>query len=398
MKYHRDKALTSLELFAGAGGLALGVHAAGFQLVGLVEQDKFAVETLRHNSQEILGLNPDLVLHCDARKVDYKQFVSVDLLSAGPPCQPFSTAGRSVGKDDPRNMFPVFVDAVALLMPKAILVENVKGLLREKFRDYFNYILKCIEFPLYKIREGEDWLNHYQRLQKIKKNEILTCEQYNVAFQVVDTADFGIPQRRERVVITAFRRDLGIEAFTLKETHSKEALLIDQWITRTYWKRHHVSPHDYLGPKDKKILNQLQNKSPLININERLPWRTVRDVVSNLPEPVDRGCQENFLNHVQHPGARTYKCHIGSFYDYPAKALKAGTNGTPGGENIVRMPPDDAVRYFTTRESARLHTFPDKWRFYGTWGACIRQLGNAVPVDMATLFAKEIYQRLINVE
>lgn len=133
--------LTSLELFAGAGGLALGIHAAGFKHLGLVEYDAFAAETLRENSRRVLDLNPDLVLHRDARSVDYAAYAGiVDLLSGGPPCQPFSTAGRSRGHADDRNMFPTMLDAVAEIMPRAILVENVKGLRRDKFRDYFDRV------------------------------------------------------------------------------------------------------------------------------------------------------------------------------------------------------------------------------------------------------------------
>jgi site-specific DNA-cytosine methylase len=104
---------------------------------------------------------------------------------------------------------------------------------------------------------------------------------------------------------------------------------------------------------------------------------------------------EEIPNHVQHPGARIYIGHIGSFYDYPAKALKAGTHGTPGGENILKIPGGDLVRYFTTREAARLQTFPDDYRFHGTWGACIKQLGNAVPVEVIRLFAAKIQESLI---
>ena len=77
------------------------------------------------------------------------------------------------------------------------------------------------------------------------------------------------------------------------------------------------------------------------------------------------------------------------------KALKAGTHGTPGGENILRVTEDGTtVRYFTTREAARLHTFPDTWRFHGTWGDCIKQLGNAIPVELAGRFAERIHRCL----
>ncbi len=280
-------------------------------------------------------------------------------------------------------------------MPKAILIENVKGLLREKFQDYFKYILKRLQFPLCSKKDEEDWHTHYSRLLKLTEADFADYEQYTVSYQLVDTADFGIPQRRLRVLISAFRCDLGIQTFQIAPTHSKEALLVDQWITGDYWERHGISPIDILGPMDKKILEKL--RSTLFYIDDKLPWKTVRDALSDLPPPVLRGQKDEIPNHVQHPGARIYSGHVGSYWDYPAKALKAGTHGTPGGENVLCETSTNLIRYFTTREAARLQTFPDKWHFHGTWGACIKQLGNAVPVRLAELISKEIYHRLVSV-
>lgn len=389
--------LTSLELFAGAGGLALGVHLAGFKTLCLVEYDKFAVETLRANSKQLLELPSDLILHADAKTIDYKQFTSkVDLLSGGPPCQPFSSAGLKRGPNDDRNMFPTFVDAMATVRPKAFLIENVKGLLRKNFHDYYMYILQCLRFPLHRMIEGESWIEHYNRLRLITESDFDDEEQYVIESQLIDTADFGIPQRRERVIILGFRRDLELEAFQVKHTHSKMSLFYDQWISRTYWEKYGISPHtDHLSSHDKQLLFSLEKKS--FKTDGRLPWRTVRDALYDLPAPVLRGQEPTIPNHVQHPGARVYTSHVGSFWDYPAKALKAGTHGTPGGENMLRFSSEGDVRYFTTREAARLHTFPEEWRFHGTWGACIKQLGNAVPVDLAKLFAMEVHRRLLGV-
>jgi DNA (cytosine-5)-methyltransferase 1 len=239
----------------------------------------------------------------------------------------------------------------------------------------------------------EDWQSHYLRLCSIKECDFSDNERYTVTFQLVNAADYGISQRRERVLISAFRCDLGIEPLYLNPTHSKEALFVDQWITGDYWERYDISPNDYLGLNDKKILDKLRNKSfPIAN---GLPWCTVRDVIHDLPKPVDRGVEEEIPNHIQHPGAREYVGHYASIFDYPSRVLKAGTHGTPGGENMVRVPDENIVRYFTTREAARLQTFPDDWRFHGTWGACIKQLGNAVPVELIKIFATEINQRLV---
>lgn len=397
-----ERVLTALEFFAGSGGLSLGVHNAGFIHLALIERDRNAAETLRQNSQTILGIDPSLVKEEDAAKVDLTPFIGqVDLLTAGPPCQPFSTAGKSKGYDDPRNMFPVLLDAIALVMPKAVLIENVKGLLRKKFQKSFEYIKLRIKFPKVLIEEGETWCQHYARLQEIKETDFPDHEQYVIGCQLVDTADFGAPQRRERVFIMAFRRDLGIEPIDIEPTHSKIALLSDQWITGEYWKRYGIEgvPSDHhIGKMDRLLLEQMQKNPALLDVGtRRLPWVTVREALSGLPDAVHRGDEPTLANHVQHPGARTYAQHSGSHLDYPAKALKAGSNGTPGGENMLRISSNGDVRYFTTRESARLQNFPDEWVFYGVWGACIRQLGNAVPVKVVEKFATEIRRRLESV-
>lgn len=391
-KFTNHQTLTSLEIFAGAGGLALGVHAAGFRHLGLIENNTFAADTLRENCQLLLDLAPDRVIEKDATLVDYTDFGSVDLLTGGPPCQPFSTGGSSRGHLDDRNLFPPFIDAIGTLRPKAVLIENVKGLYRNSFREYFYYLLARIKYPLLYIKKNENWQEHYRRLSLTKRSDFNDDECYEVNFQLLDTADFGVPQRRERIIISAFRRDLAITPIRLPQTHSKEALLWEQWITGDYWRRYQIPPNDYLTQRDRSVLSKMKAELPLTMTLK--PWKTVRDAISNLPEPVDRGKDETFSNHVQIPGARIYPCHVGSFYDYPSKTLKAGTHGTPGGENCVIVPDKGGVRYFTTREAARLQTFPDKWHFHGTWGACIKQLGNAVPVDLIKQFAIQIYEEL----
>lgn len=385
--------LTSLELFAGAGGMALGAHLAGFQHIGLIEWDRFAVDTLRENSLRMLDLDPDCVAYKDAREVDFSPLRGkVDLLAGGPPCQPFSTGGNNGGWNDRRNMFPVALDAVGAILPRAVMFENVKGLCRRKFSKYVDYIERRLRCPLHQPFDGESWEDHYLRLKGVEVGDYHEDESYFVTHQLIDTADYGVPQRRERVLFIALRRDLGIQDFYLPPTHSKEALFRDQWVTGSYWDRHHVQPFDYLGTNGKKLVATLQGS--LYTGEGKLPWVTVRDILSDLPQPVMRGEVELIRNHVQVPGARIYPGHIGSFYDYPSKALKAGTHGTPGGENMLRVPPNNTVRYFTTREAARLQTFPDDWHFHGTWGACIKQLGNAVPVEVIRIFSAKIHELL----
>ncbi len=119
-------------------------------------------------------------------------------------------------------------------------------------------------------------------------------------------------------------------------------------------------------------------------------WQTVRDAISDLPDPeLQPGVASNYHDHRLQPGARSYPGHTGSPLDEPAKTLKAGVHGVPGGENMLRRP-DGSVRYFTIRESARLQTFPDKMVFHGSWTETMRQLGNAVPCRLAQAVVSEV--------
>jgi DNA (cytosine-5)-methyltransferase 1 len=118
-------------------------------------------------------------------------------------------------------------------------------------------------------------------------------------------------------------------------------------------------------------------------------WRTVRDAICDLPEMAPGSSCTKFANHFCNPGARSYAGHTGSPFDEPAKALKAGDHGVPGGENTLRFD-DDSVRYFSVRECARIQTFPDEWTFEGSWTESMRQLGNAVPVRMCEIVGKQL--------
>ena len=122
------------------------------------------------------------------------------------------------------------------------------------------------------------------------------------------------------------------------------------------------------------------------------PWRTTRDAIAGLPEPTVKG-SETWHNHKLQEGARSYPGHTGSVLDLPAKTLKAGVHGVPGGENMIALP-DGRVRYLTVRESARLQTFPDDFRFHGSWTETMRQLGNAVPVELAHVVAASVREHL----
>ena len=124
------------------------------------------------------------------------------------------------------------------------------------------------------------------------------------------------------------------------------------------------------------------------------PWITVRDRIDDLPDPRSRDAHD-IPNHVFQPGARTYIGHTGSPFDEPAKTLKAGDHGVPGGENMIVFPTRAEVRYFSVREAARIQTFPDEFVFDSSWSENMRQLGNAVPVELGRIIATEIKQKLV---
>jgi DNA (cytosine-5)-methyltransferase 1 len=159
-------------------------------------------------------------------------------------------------------------------------------------------------------------------------------------------------------------------------------------VSGEYWERHRIpsKKRPEVPPGIKKKLDYGWF-GPSTN-----PWKTVRDALLDLPEPSEFDSRRYF-NHRLVPGARSYAGHTGSPLDEPAKTLKAGDHGVPGGENMLARE-DGQVRYFTVRESARLQTFPDNYCFHGSWTESMRQLGNAVPVALSEVVALGIKTRL----
>jgi len=382
--------LTSIELFTGAGGLALATREAGFVHAALIERNHDACETLRTN---IAGRRmPDIdrwtVLETDVRKVAFRDFGRVELIAGGPPCQPFSIAGKHRGTGDSRNMVPEFIRAVRELQPRAFILENVRGLTRPMFRAYFEHIVLQLSFPEIIRKPGEEMADHLYRLKAIRAGGRRRGLTYRVFFRVLNAADFGVPQTRHRVFVVGFRSDVECDWEFPEPTHSLEALISDQWIMGAYWERHGVRK-----PKTPASLAGRVRKLRWDGEPSTLPWRTIRDAVSDLPEPRADGDVSGVLNHRLQPGARPYHGHTGSPFDLPSKTLKAGDHGVPGGENAIRFP-DGRMRYLTVREAARIQTFPDQWEFCGVWSEAMRQLGNAVPVRLASVVAARVASRL----
>jgi DNA (cytosine-5)-methyltransferase 1 len=263
---------------------------------------------------------------------------------------------------------------VRRLRPRAFIVENVKGLTRAGFADYFAYIVARLAFPEIERARGEDWTDHARDLRQHAASPGHNGLVYDVSFRLLNAADYGVPQKRERVFIVGFRNDLGVDWSFPPATHSREALLAAQWVTGRYWERHGM-PRQQRDAGTQVLRDR--------GTEGASAWRTVRDALSGLPDPeFDPEAARRFPDHRFQPGVKFYPGHTGSVPDLPAKTLKAGDHGVPGGENAL-VRPDGTGRYFTVRESARLQTFPDDYVFEGSWSEAMRQLGNAVPVDLA---------------
>jgi DNA (cytosine-5)-methyltransferase 1 len=432
---------TSVELFAGGGGLAMAVHQAGFRPLLFNEYNHRACETLVASARKTLGVDglvrvegtrpeppepgqPAPLYPGDVRDLDMSALEGkVDVLAGGPPCQPFSAGGVARGDEDKRNMFPAMFKAVREIRPKAVICENVRGLLRPSFAEYFQYIQNELRLPFEKRDSEARWQDHDAHLSSILRqlsDEDSDPDHYKVVMVPVNAADYGVPQVRNRIVLVAFRADLGvdIEAFAkyVKAPKFSEAALLRSMRDEDglYWRRHQVPDH---------VRERVRARLPkVIKEDDCRPWRTLRDAIAGfgtdtklpalppvdlnrLEEKHDFGRGVGIFGHIGWPGARIYKGHTPNELDLPAKTVKAGVHGVPGGESVMllddRVPDSKLVngwayrhRYMTVRETARVMTFPDEWLGSGPRGEQMRQLGNAVPVVLGEFFANAVAEAL----
>lgn len=346
-----------------------------------MEQDAEAVRTLRGNR-----VSRHWPIHeGDLRELDLGAEVkkTVDLLAAGVPCQPFSQGGMAEGDKDARNLFPEVVAAVRVLRPKAVIIENVRGLTRPGFAAFLDYVSACLRRPNIAARKGETWQRHALRLSRAEEQEMGEPEEnYVVEWRPFNLADLGVPQRRSRVLIVAVREDLVDRWVWPEMTHSREALIASKR-SGAYWERHGIDPRP-IGLKERRIDELTTSPAAL-----RKPWRTLRDAITDLGPPSEDAATATPTGHYAWPGARVYRGHSGSDLDEPAKTIKAGVNGVPGGEHIVLLD-DDSHRYMTVRECARVQGLPDTLTVEGSRSAAMRQIGNAVPPVVGEIFGRRL--------
>ncbi len=333
-----QKRFTSIELFAGAGGLALGVEKAGFYNLGLIEFDKSAADTLKCNRPGWRVINDDIAnISC----LDLKEYFGLesgdlDLLSGGAPCQSFSYAGKRLGLEDARGtLFFHYAKFLEQLQPKIFLFENVKGLLTHDKGRTYRTITDIFENTGYKIQK-----------------------------KILNAWDYGVPQKRERLITIGIRNDLSDKiAFEFPTPHKYKPVLRDILLD---------------CPQSEGALYSEQKRK----IFEMVPpggyWR-------DIPEDVAKKYMKSCWNME---GGRTGILRRMSL-DEPSLAVLT----SPSQKQTDRCHPLEA-RPFTVRENARCQSFPDDWQFCGSIGQQYKQVGNAVPVNLAYDIAVKIREAL----
>src|SRR5699024_2938605 len=204
-----DLKLTSLEICAGAGEQALGLEQAGFHHLGLVEIDHDAVQTMRYNRPDWNVIEADLLTWQPE-----PEMIMPDLLAGGVPCPPFSMAGKQLGEADERNLFPRAIELVEQLRPRAVMLENVRGIMSARFADYRHTI-----------------------------SQSLADLGYNAQWQLLTSADYGVPQLRPRAILVALQHDEGEFVFPEGDSTNRtsvgevlrDAMASDGWEGADEW-------------------------------------------------------------------------------------------------------------------------------------------------------------------
>lgn len=376
----------AVELFTGCGGLAYGMSEAKIRHLLMVEWNEHAAKTIHFNSDRNVRHVTDWpFVRSDVRLINWSRYRGqANIVAGGPPCQPFSVGGKAAGHRDARDMWPEAIRAVREIQPDAFIFENVRGLLRPAFAEYVRWITSFLERPDIEPKQDETSVSHLSRLLKDPREPL-----YDVSVYSINAADFGAPQKRHRVFFVGVKRSLGVVLGDLPTSHTLAKLVWDKWITGDYWDRHRIARkrRPEISFEESRVLRCLHSQL-LAPVGEA--WVTCRDAFSGLGEPTT---EDDGRNHRYQAGARSYAGHTGSPLDEPAKALKAGVHGVPGGENMLLLDSGN-VRYFTIREAARLQGLPDDYRFPGSWTESMRQIGNAVPTMLATGISRWVLEKL----
>ena len=301
-----------ISLFSGAGGLDLGLIQAGNQVIWANDIDKNAVETYKYNIGNHIILD-------DIKNVNIQNIPNADVVVGGFPCQGFSVANRFRILEDERNhLYKFFYEVIKIKQPAFFIAENVKGILSLGKGEAIKQILSDFE------KAG-----------------------YITELHLVNMANYGIPETRQRVIIIGQNKRIG-----------------DKMIFKFP-----VSTHNKDGKDGLK------------------KWVSIKETIEHFPDP---DVENNILNHeyskykVEY---RNYTAHRQTDPDKPSPTILARGNG---GGGVCAIPHYNGKRRLTVRESASVQTFPENFLFIGSKGACYRQVGNAVPVMFAKLLGIEL--------
>jgi DNA (cytosine-5)-methyltransferase 1 len=326
-----------IELFAGAGGLAVGLEKAGLKCAALNEIDKWACETLRKNRP---GWN---VLEGDVKNFSFHEYKDkVDVVTGGFPCQAFSYAGKKLGLDDARGtLFYEFARVVQEVNPAICIGENVRGLLSHEKGKTLQGMISIL-------------------------NEI----GYNVVpVQVLKAVRYRVPQKRERLFLIGVRKDISI-TYEYPKPHNKTYTLEDALKKGKLYENDVRKSEGAKYPESKKIVLDM--------IPPRGYWRDL---------PVD--VQKIYMGGSFYLGGGKTGMARRIAWDEPSLTLTC----SPAQKQTERCHPDE-TRPFTVREYARIQTFPDDWEFVGSIAQQYKQIGNAVPVNLAQEVAYSVIKFL----
>ena len=315
-----------LELFAGAGGLAIGLEKAGLKCEALNEIDKFACQTLRKNRPHWT------VLEGDIKNFSFTQYSGkIDVVTGGFPCQAFSYAGKRLGLEDARGtLFYEFARAVQEVNPPICIGENVKGLLSHDGGNTLRGMISILDEIGYNV----------------------------VPVEVLRAVDFKVPQKRERLILVGIRKDININ-FSYPQAYSKIYNLKDALKKGELFDCDVPVSHGATYPKSKKDVLDL--------VPPKGYWR-------DLPLEI----QKEYMGGSFYLGGGKTGMARRIGWDEPSLTLTC----SPAQKQTERCHPDE-TRPFTVREYARIQTFPDDWEFAGSMAQQYKQIGNAVPVNLA---------------
>ena len=314
-----------LELFAGAGGLAVGMEKAGIKCVALNEIDKWACQTLRENRPKWD------VLEGDVKSFDFTKYNNkVDIVTGGFPCQAFSYAGKKLGLQDARGtLFYEFARVVKEVNPLICIGENVKGLLSHEKGKTIEGMISILDEIGYNV----------------------------VPVQVLKAINYKVPQKRERVILVGIRKDIDLK-YEYPKPHNKIYNLIDAL------KKGEL--YDCNVPKSEGSKYPEHKKAVLDLVPQKGYWR-------NLPLDI----QKEYMGKSFYLGGGKTGIARRIGWDEPSLTLTC----SPAQKQTERCHPDES-RPFTVREYARIQTFPDDWKFSGSVSQQYKQIGNAVPCNL----------------